>query len=143
MNHYENRTNLTIAFVLLALVGILSYGIYQSVRNPIQAEASVSQTSEYLSTTTPSSPAERTLKSGTGTIGQVTITGANTGFLLLFNATTSDVTKRTGQKATSTITIADFPASAAAGTYTFDAQFTDGLLLLTSGNAPTTTITYR
>ena len=106
--------------------------------------------SEYIATSTAAntiyaaSIGSQTLKTGFGSLAQVTITGANTGVFNLYNATTSDVNKRTGNKATSTILIASFPASAAAGTYTFDATFTDGLYLdLISGSLPTSTITYR
>ena len=114
---------------------------------PDPVVGSVQTGNEYNATTTGSiqTPAVRVLQTGPGSLGSVVITGANTGTIQLYNATTSDVTKRTGQKATSTITLADFPASAAAGTYTFDAVYTDGLLLVTSNSpvTPTSTITSR
>lgn len=109
-----------------------------------QGKASITMGSEYMSTTTYAlAVSERILKTSFGSLGSVVITGDNTGLITLYNATTSDVTKRTGNKATSTITIADFPASSPEGTYTFDVEFTDGLLLVTSGSEATSTITYR
>lgn len=111
---------------------------------------SVSVSSEYVATSTAANTVYggfttgRLIKSGYGTLGQVTITGANTGIVNIYNATTTNVNLRAGNKATSTILIASIPASAAAGTYVFDAQFTDGLFLdLNSGIMPTTTVTYR
>lgn len=105
--------------------------------------------SDYLATSTAANNSagafttSRTLKAGFGSFGSYIITGANTGTVNFYNATTSDVNKRTGQKATSTILIASFPASTAAGTYVFDAAFTDGLYLEITGSAPTSTVTYR
>ncbi len=87
---------------------------------------------------------DKLLKTGWGSFGSVIITGANTGIVNFYNATTSNVLARTNQTATSTILIASIPASTTAGTYIFDVVFTDGLLLeLESGNMPTTTVTWR
>lgn len=84
------------------------------------------------------------IKGGYGSFGSVIITGANTGVFNIYNATTTDINKRVQTKASSTILLASFPASATAGTYIFDEVFTDGLLIdLISGQIPTTTITYR
>ena len=112
---------------------------------------SVVQGNEYLATTTcPNSTlcgntanSVRLLKTGYGAVGQITITGAGAGELSLYNATTSNVSARAADKATSTIAIALAPASAAANTYVFDAVFTDGLLLVVGATAPTSTITWR
>lgn len=112
---------------------------------------SVSITDEYLATSTAASTiygatitGDSIIKTGRGTLGSVVVLGANTGVLNFYDATTTDVDARTGNKATSTILVASLPASLAAGTYTFDVEFSDGLFMdLVSGNAPTTTITYR
>ncbi len=107
---------------------------------------SVNLANEYHATTTqqiaPITPAYFTLKSETGALGSVIITGAATGNFTLYDATTTDVTKRAG--ATSTLTVlAHFPTSAAAGTYTFDEVFFKGLLYTSVGNMGSSTITYR
>ena len=99
----------------------------------------------YNATTTfaASVPVINLIKTGQGSLNAVIITGKNTGLATFYNATTSDVNKRTGNKATSTIMLADFPTNAPEGTYTFDAQFTDGLLFVGSGAIATSTITWR
>lgn len=116
-----------------------------------KAIGSVAVSNEYTATSTAANSVygatitgDKLVRTGSGSLGQVVITGANTGVLNIYDATTTSVLLRTGQVATSTILIASFPASAAAGTYTFDAVFNTGLLLdLESGNMATTTILYR
>lgn len=78
-----------------------------------------------------------------GTFGSVIITGANTGVINFFDATTSDVNKRTGNTATSSLFIAQLPTNAAVGTYTFDISLRNGLLYEIIGTAATSTITER
>lgn len=133
-----------VALYALAIVSLASlvFLIYQT---PRAAFGSVSSSNEYAATTTnATSQLVRALRTSRGSLGQVTITGANTGTMTLYDATTSDATKRATSKATTTLNIlADFPASAAAGTYTFDAAFTDGLLLVSTGLPATSTITHR
>lgn len=112
---------------------------------------SVSVSSEYHATSTAANSVfgatitnDTLVVSGPGTLGSVVITGANTGVINIYNATTTNVSQRTGNTATSTILLASIPASAAAGTYTFDLLFTDGLFVdLNGGIMPTTTITFR
>jgi len=80
---------------------------------------------------------------GGGSLAQVTITGAGAGVLYFWDATTTDINKRQSNQASSTILIGTIPASAAAGTYTFDAQLLRGLIYEEVGTAPTSTIMYR
>ncbi len=139
--------------VTLLITGALFIGIMFGavLFKPEITLSSVSATNEYLSTTTAANilygntiTGDKLLKTGQGAFGSVIITGANTGNWHVYNATTTSVLLRTDQKATSTILLATFPASLAAGTYTFDIQFTDGLLLeLDAGNMPTSTVTWR
>lgn len=134
--------------VVLVSVGIAMVTFGTGVQDRL---GSVAVSNEYIATSSAASSvygatvsSSRIIKTGPGALGQVTITGANTGVVNFYNATTTNVNLRTGQKATSTILIASLPASLAAGTYVFDAQFTDGLFIdVVSGNAPTTTILYR
>lgn len=136
-------TNAFYVFVVFAV--LLTVYLIGTSQSSSKVEASTIMGNDYQATTTfaASVPLIRVLKSTAGTLNAVNITGANTGLMTLYNATTSDVTKRTGNKATSTIMIADFPASAVANNYTFDAEFSDGLLLVGSGSIATSTITYR
>lgn len=144
LSHY--KIVLGIALVISAIVVLAVIA-----QKPKTTEASARPGDEYQATSTaPSSAygatvtASTRIKAGYGALGSVIILGANTGVVNIYNATTSNVLARTGQKATSTILIASIPASAAAGTYTFDAEVTDGIYLdLVSGNMPTSTITYR
>lgn len=131
-----------VALALATVVAVFAFFHYQST-----AYGSIQTGDEYQATTTyaghPDVDGVRLIKTGFGSLAQVTITGANTGLISIYNATTSDISQRAAAKATSTILIADFPASAPAGTYVFDAVFTDGLLIVQSGTEATSTITYR
>lgn len=129
--------------VLAVSVLLFAFIVLLGLNSAPRAAASVGTGEEYLATTTyAASTAVRTLKAGYGALGQVTITGANTGVMTLYDATTSDVTKRV--LATSSLpVIADFPASVAAGTYVFDARFSSGLLLVSSGAVATSSIMYK
>lgn len=147
--------NTTQSSALVAVIAAcaLAIGLFAGVylTRPTQTLGSVVQGNEYTSTTTGMSVAygntitgDKVLKTGAGSLAQVTLTGANTGIVNFYDATTSNVALRTGQAATSTILIASLPVSLAAGTYTYDAQFAFGLFLdIDTGNMPTTTITWR
>lgn len=137
------NTNTNKAIGFLAIIGlVLVVAFLISVNAAKTASASVRTGDEYLATTTNAASANtRTLKAGRGALGQVTITGAAAGTMTFYDATTSNSTLRTGQLATSSLAvIADFPASAAAGTYMFDAGFSNGLLLVTTGVAATSSV---
>ena len=106
---------------------------------------SVSRSSEYHATTTSSVrfQPETLLLTGNGTLGSVVITGAAAGVMNLYDATTSNIDLRTNNLATTSIYVASFPASAAAGTYTFDRILIRGLYVSIIGTMPTSTITWR
>ncbi len=135
---------LVTSFLFVAAI-VLGNAYAQIAQGSNNAEAS-----DYMATSTAASNAYgaftigRVIRKGSGSFGSVIITGANTGIVNIYDATTTDVTLRTGQTATSTILLASFPASTAAGTYTFDAVYKQGLYVdLVAGNMPTTTITFR
>jgi len=137
---------LTVSLIILAVFVAVDMAV-DKIEMPV---GSVNNGNEYNATSTAQNTvygafsANRAIKQSWGTLGSVVITGANTGIINFYNATTSDITARTGNTATSSLLIASIPASLAAGTYVFDLNFTDGLFLdLVSGNMPTTTITYR
>lgn len=111
-----------------------------------QVGASVSQGSDYHATTTSTgrfNPAVSLVQSGNSTLGSVIITGAAAGTIEIYDATTSSVSLRAASMASSTILLASFPASTAAGTYTFDQIAQYGILVSITGTMPTSTITYR
>ena len=133
---------------LLSLV--IAFGLGAYLMQPAQpVQGSVSYASEYHSTSTRTLPASTAiaalslLGSGPSTLGSVVVTGAGAGNINFYDATTSNALLRAGTMATSNITVASIPASAAAGTYTFDVVVYNGLLMEVTGTAPTSTVTYR
>lgn len=137
-------TTLTVVFgVFLAVLGLSWLGVLSPA--PSTSTGSVSVSSEYRHLLTGENSGidnTQVLKTAQGTLGSVIITGAQAGHMTVYNATTSDVTLRA--LATSSLDVlAHIPSSAAAGTYTFDAEANRGLLLVVEGTQPTTTITYR
>lgn len=81
-----------------------------------------------------------------GILGSFVITGAGAAPVTFYDATTSNANLRTITATSSLKVIADFPASTAAGTYTIDGTFNDGLLYVVTGSSsavPTSTITYK
>ena len=123
--------------ILVAIIAALGGGYY--VSNPV---GSIQDGQAYNATTTynlggaPTFGVAQVLKTSGGTFGSVVITGAVAGAMKFYDATsTTDV---------ASTTIATFPASAAAGTYTLDSAFNRGLIMGTvTGLTPTTTITWR
>lgn len=144
------QKHLIALIITAALVGAAMIGfMFASSSHTALGSTIVGQ--DYLATSTAASnvygasvTAGKLLKSGSGAMGSVIITGANTGIVNFYDATTTDISKRTNNTATNTLLIASLPASLVAGTYTFDVAVNSGLYLdLVSGNMPTTTITFR
>lgn len=142
-------TKLERIFIVVAIiVGIIS-GVASLTNKEAQAPSanvgSVSISNEYHATTTSTGRfnVPYTLQTISGTLGSVIITGAATGVINIYDATTTNASLRSADQATSSILIATFPASAAANTYTFDQIFTRGLIYDVVGTMPTTTVTYR
>jgi len=82
------------------------------------------------------------IKTGRGTLGSIIINTAGTGNTVFYDATTTNANLRV--KATSSLTVLGvIDASQAAGTYTYDIRFIDGLLEVNNGAMGTTTITIR
>lgn len=136
----------------LLAIGILLLAVFIGWLGIRPAVGSVSVSNDYNATTTAPSNvygaqnAQTSLiRTGYGSFGSVIVTGANTGVMNFWDATTTNVNLRTGQVATSSLRLlASLPASVAAGTYTFDVLFTTGLIYdVFGGTIATTTITYR
>jgi hypothetical protein len=140
--------------IVVAIIAALVFFLAINTR-PSTVIGSVAQTEEYSrvniaasaaygATTTPNSNGTTGgIKVGTGAFGSVIIEGAVAGTLNFYDATTTDVTRRTGNKATSTILLASLPSSLVAGTYVFDEAIQTGLFVEILGTAPTTTVTFR
>ncbi len=128
-------------FIVIGLL-VVVFGVY-SPKPTGNSLGSVVQSGEYQATTTYSKLGvplfgtnQTIISNNSGVLGSVVITGAVAGPMRFMNATsTTDV---------SSTTIAVFPNSTAAGTYTFDLIVTRGLILETTASLlPTTTITWR
>lgn len=129
-----------------ALTLIVFIGVVAGQLNAHRVEGNVdNQSSGYYSTTTPvNTTGLTTLKAGYGMLGSIIITGGpQTGNFYLYDATTSDVNKRTNNTATTTIILANIPAGSASTTYTYDTTFNYGLLFVPSGTLATSTITWK
>jgi hypothetical protein len=104
----------------------------------------VTQGNEYFSTTTRSAFAGveltnlKVLKNGSGALGSVIVTGPMPGVFTLYDST-STITNTEW----ATTTLATFGTSTPAGTYTFDVNFSKGLLFEESGTVASSTITWR
>ena len=130
--------------LLAVLLGGLLIGAF--VFRAQNAVGSVAVSNEYHATTTGAfqgMSAISVIKEGNGAFGSVVITSTNTGSMTFYDATTTNITKRTGNVATSSILLAEFQASPTVGTYTFDVNFDAGLLLVVQANRPTSTVTFR
>ncbi len=128
--------------VLILVLGIVVGSISFSKNKNING--SVAQGNEYHATSTKAGvtggtmtlPA--TLCSTGGSLGSVVITGAGTGIVNIYDGTSTVTNSQYG-----TTTLASFPASTAAGTYTFDLATYRGIAIDATGNVATATITYR
>ena len=128
---------------VVVVVGAIGYSVLFPTSQVGIKLGSVAIANEYRATSTKDYKGTvltnlKVLKSESGTLGSVVITGAGAGTINLFDATS---TKTNGEWATTSL--ASIPVSAAAGTYTFDVSFYKGLIVEIIGTAPTSTITYR
>lgn len=129
--------------VLIVVVSIVTNGKGENSRT-----GSVIDGQAYNSTTTYNGAGavnlqkDVILKPRGGTVGSVVITGAVAGSITLYDATSTDLNLTTTRAST---TIATFPVSTAANTYTIDSVFYNGLIVsFSSATAlPTSTITWR
>ena len=128
--------------ILCTILGIFAFSTRETYGSAIQGQ-------EYNATSTASGgygwgTTIGLIKTGQGSLGSIVLSGTSVGVLALYDATTTDVTKRTGNRATSTIIRGRIDSGQIAGTYTFDVSFTDGLIgVLEAGTMSTTTITWR
>lgn len=135
-----------ITIIAVSLVLILGVVFTLGGQSETQGEmiSGVNRGNERHSTTTSEISASRIsqLSSQAGGLGYVTFTQSNTVGWTIWNATTSNINLRTGNKATSTLILADFPASMAVGTYQFDSIATDGIIVDMKAGMGTSTITH-
>ena len=141
MTQIASRLTL-IGLFLCAIAGYLLIIATPSVKASVGADA-------YFATTTQAGFATTTAITPTNPphlLGSVVITGTSTATIAIYDATTSDSSQRKASMATSNLRVATFQSGAAAGTYTFDVNLNNGLLISLEGPGavmPTSTITYR
>ena len=143
--------------IVLAVLG--AYFLYV-LNSPFNANASIVQGMAYQSTTTQTgtwTTLVAKLLTGTtttstgqniacsGSLGSVILQGTSSGAtLLLYDATSTDVNKRTGNTPTTTIFLATIPVGQQTpGTYQYDSEFKNGLLAEWNGTPATSTVTWR
>ncbi len=132
--------------LLLAVIGGVSFISQQ----PRQAYGNVSPEDTLTSTTVPQvanrtnlCPAGFAASSTTGTLGSVHILSGGTGRITFYDATTTDVTLRSGAMATSTIYLADYPIGVGTTSNALNISFKRGLLVEYTTGIASTTVTYR
>ena len=135
---------LNIILLWIIVIALVVAGVYFfNLKSDDQTFQGVTVGNEYTATSTPSDMnlADGLIREGWGTLGSVIITEAGTAEYWLLNATNSLANT---DVATSTVLLGIVPASLAAGTYTFDVIYTDGLYLdvITAGTG-TSTISHR
>lgn len=147
--------NTILASALVAIVAFVLFTILIATQTPKNADASVSQGSEYQSYMATSTNASATtaiaLKTTTGTLGSIVITQAATtgAYFRVWDATSTATSTYQNYDNTSTSTtygrlVAQVKTTAAEGTYTFDASMFKGVVI----EVPTSwngiyTVTYR
>jgi hypothetical protein len=130
---------ISVGVVMLIIAGVIGYQLNQ----PAQPLGSVARGSEYHYTTRAATTlVSETLKLGTGTFGGFVINVLGTGNTTFYDATTTNVNLRAGATTTLPV-IAYVGASQAAGTYTYDTYFQDGLIAVYSGTQGTSSIMWR
>ena len=143
-----NYKNILAITLLIGVLGVFSLVL----QRPWDAVGSVAVGNEYLSTTTPTvadltnlCPARAGMASSTtGVLSGVDITNYGTGSLQIYDATTSAITLRSADQATSTLLLWGMINGMATSSHPdLDIEFKRGLFIDTSGTVGTSTITYR
>lgn len=128
--------------VLAVILSLFSGGSSDSKVGSIERSNAYYGTTTYNGSGAVNIQKDAILQGYPGEVGNVLITGAVAGSIILYDATSSNPNLTTSRAST---TLAVFPASTAAGNYPVDRIFTQGLLVsFSSATAiPTSTITWR
>lgn len=134
-----------IAF-LLSIVAVLGggYAISQNNLGSVRVGDDYNATSTVNHTTNVPIRDSAIIKGSSGTFARLTIVTAGTAPITFYDATTTNVLARTGNIATSSLQQVYIPASLAVGTYDYDIQLKNGLVITVgAGTVATSTILYR
>lgn len=142
-----NKIKMLKWLIALALIALAIYLVANEGVDSTGEFGSVTGGNEYHATTTPTgneSWSDRTLKVGQGALGSVIVTKAGSIDFVLYNATSTGAVANDSRFNKSLKQLARIPENLAAGTYTFDVTFTDGLVMdVLQGTTGTSTITFR
>jgi len=136
--------------LLVALLVFIFITIFFLIQQePRVATGNVDPFSVLDSTTTPQVADLANLCSDTtgrpisGVFGSVHVLTSGTGSMVFYDATTTNVNLRTGNRATSTLILAEYREGFATTSNAFNSRFNHGLLIDYSAGVATSTITYR
>ena len=134
-----NYKNILSVCLLIVIVGVLS--LLQ--QRPWQVLGNISAGEAMVGTTTPALANNTVLCASGGVIGSVDVVGAGTGALWLYDATTTNINLRLGNKSSTTIHKYQLPIGYATSTRALNMEFTTGLIVTYTTGVASTTITYR
>mgnify|MGYP007100114440 CR=1 FL=1 len=137
------KTSLVIVAVVAA-IALIGVGIGWSLHQPVESLGSVARGGEYHSTVLQATTTYATLlKRVAGALGSIVVNVAGAGNAMFYDATTTNSGLRTVVATSSLRLVAPIDTNLAAGTYTYDSYFNDGLIAVFGGAQGTSTITWR
>lgn len=145
-NNIIKALGLVVILAAIILAALLLVWNSQKVQGSVDTDSGGYYATSTRNSTSNAMASSTVLKTGQGILGSFVITGAGAAPVTFYDATTSNATLRTKTATSSLKVIANFPASTAAGTYTIDGMFYDGLLYDVTGasnSVPTSTITWK
>jgi len=129
-----------IGVVMLIIAGVVGYNINQP-EPPLKGVTVGNEYSSlnFMATTT----FAKLIDKGAGTLGSIVINTLGAGYVIFYDASSTNSNLRTTTATTSLRVVAVQDASQAAGTYTYDINYDDGLIAVFSGAQGTSTLMYR
>ena len=135
---------ITYTIVVIAVIALLGVAVGWNSKPVVEQLSSVQTASEYNHTNIIATTSKAFLfKSEPGTLGSVIINVLGTGNVVFYDATSTIPAQRTITATTSLPIVGVIAASQAAGTYTYDVNFYNGLIAVFDGTIGTSTITWR
>jgi hypothetical protein len=130
-----------ITMILVALIGGIIFFKNTPVEQPIGSSGagSINQSTTLLATTS----SVWQFKVGAGALSQIVVNVLGTGNVVFYDASSTLPAQRTIAATSSLRAVGVIAASQAAGTYTYDVGFYDGLIAVFSGTQGTSTIAWK
>jgi hypothetical protein len=131
-----------ITMILVALIFV--YALFSFYRTPATSFSGVQIGNEYTAThLVATTTLAAQIRQGRGTFGGYVINVLGTGSVIFYDATSTLPAQRTIQATTSLPVVGYISASQAAGVYTYDTRFLQGLIAVFSGTQGTSTVLTR